>query len=259
MSWQCPICETVNQDVTPVCTVCDSLAPVIESFLSLESIEELREYNKKLDEIHRVEIKGDYERMLEIALDAIAIYKENGLAVEKAKQALKHLNEDMLKFQLSTLLNATIEKKNYLAATAVIRLIENLHLEISEFDLLKAEVKGQLAKEKAQLSKEREIDEILKSSYRSIILLQLDEASEIVDKGLKKYPSSKLLQFRREEIKSLKILIVELQKKAETKKKPFNKPVHNPGKAEPAKPITTVPIISLGGKKTKIPKVKRNK
>lgn len=252
MSWQCPICETVNQDVTPVCTVCDSLAPVIESFLSLESIEELRKYNNKLDEIHRLEIEGNYERMLEIALDAIAIYKENGLAVEKAKQALRHLNEDRLKSQLSTLLNATIEKNNYLAATAVIRLIENLHLEISEFDLLKAEVKGQLAKEK-------EIDEILKSSYKSIVQLQLDEASEIVDKGLEKYPSSKLLQFRREEIKSLKILIVKLPKKAETKKKPFNKPAHNPSKDEPTKPIPPHSVISLGGKKTKIPKVKRNK
>ena len=72
MSWQCPVCETVNQDVTPVCTVCDSLAPVIESFLSLESIDNLREYNNKLDDIHRAEIEGDYDKMLDIASKAIA-------------------------------------------------------------------------------------------------------------------------------------------------------------------------------------------
>ena len=131
MSWQCPTCETVNQDVTPVCTVCDTLAPVIESFLSLESIEDLREYNSKLDEVHRLEISGDYDRMLDVALEAIATYKENGIAVEKAKQALKKSNEIQLASQLATLLNSTIEKKNYLAATAVIRLIENLTLKNS--------------------------------------------------------------------------------------------------------------------------------
>ena len=123
MSWQCPTCETVNQDVTPVCTVCDTLAPVIESFLSLESIEDLREYNAKLDEVHRLEVACDFDAMLETALEAIAIYKENGLAVDKAKQALKKSNEVQLKIQLLTLLNSTIEKKNYLAANVIIHLI----------------------------------------------------------------------------------------------------------------------------------------
>lgn len=84
MSWQCPNCETVNQDVTPVCTVCDHLAPVIDSFLSLEGIQLQTEYNAKLDEVYALESSGEYEQMLQTALEAISIYRENALAVGKA-------------------------------------------------------------------------------------------------------------------------------------------------------------------------------
>lgn len=237
MSWQCPTCETVNQDVTPVCTVCDTLAPVIESFLSLESIEDLREYNSKLDEVHRLEISGDYDRMLDVALEAISIYKENGIAVDKAKQALTKSNEVQLASQLSILLNSTIEKKNYLAATAVIRLIENFHLDVPELASIKSEVKEQLAKEKAQTSKEKEIDEILKNSYKEFIALHTDVALNIVTEGLEKYPASKLLQYRRDEIIKFAETIEEIRKK------------------KLKEPIGGNPIE----KKRKYPKVKRNK
>lgn len=256
MSWQCPTCETVNQDVTPVCTVCDTLAPVIESFLSLESIEDLREYNSKLDEVHRLEISGDYDRMLDVALEAISIYKENGIAVDKAKQALKKSSEVKLTNQLSILLNSTIEKKNYLAATAVIRLIENFHLDVPELASIKSEVKEQLAKEKAQTSKEKEIDEILKSSYKEIVDLHLDEALNIIVEGLEKYPSSKLLQYRRDDIKKLAETVGELKKKTESRKKPIHKPIHRT--VTPASPTPQQPpdVITLD-KKRKFPKPKR--
>lgn len=249
MSWQCPICETVNQDVTPVCTVCDSLAPVIESFLSLESIEDLREYNEKLDEIHRLEIEGNYEKMLKIALEAIAIYKENGLAVEKAKQALKRKNEALLTSELISLLHSTIENKNYLAATAIIRLIDNFNLEVPELSSLKSEVR-------TQLSRETEIDRILKESYKAIISLELNNALELVESGLEKYSSSKLLQYRRDEIKSFAASLNKLKKKAEVKKKPYPKLVHSPEiENEKSHPLPTE-VISLDTKR-KFPKPKR--
>lgn len=249
MSWQCPICETVNQDVTPVCTVCDNLAPVIQSFLSLEAIEQLSEYNEKLEEVHRLQISGEYDRMFDVALEAISTHKENGLAVEKAKQALKHLNEEQLKLQFSTLLNTTIEKKNYLAATAIIRLIENFHLEFPDFVSLKSEVKN-------QLSREKDIDEILKDSYKAIVALDLTKASEIVEKGLEKYPSSKLLQFRHDDIRNLTTSINDLQKKSEVKKKIFPKPTHRSESIEPKTSEKPKEVISLD-KKRKFPKPKR--
>lgn len=249
MSWQCPTCETVNQDVTPVCTVCDNLAPVIQSFLSLETIELSSEYNEKLEEVHRLQIVGDYDRMFDVALEAIAIYKENGLAVSKARQALKHLNEEQLKSQLSILLNTTIEKKNYLAATAIIRLIENFNLEVPGFASLKSEVKN-------QVSREKDIDEILKESYKAIVALDLTKALEIVEEGLEKYPSSKLLQFRRDDIRNLTASINDLQKKSEVKKKHFPKPIHRSAPMEPKDSEKTKEVISLD-KKQKFPKPKR--
>lgn len=248
MSWQCPKCETVNQDVTPVCTVCDTLAPVIESFLSIESIGDLSEYNVKLDEVHRLEISGDYENMLVVALEAIAIYKENGLAVEKAKQALKHLNEEQLKLQLINLLSSNTEKKNYTEATLILRLIEYFHLEISDITSIKTEIKS-------QLSKEKDIDEILKESYKAIVSLELSKASEIIEVGLEKYPSSKLLQFRRDEIRNLTLAINNLQKKSEDKKRTFPKPTHRPTE-EPKASENLNEVISLD-KKRKFPKPKR--
>lgn len=249
MSWQCPTCETVNQDVTPICTVCDTLAPVIESFLSLEEIEIRREYNTKLDEVHRLEIEGDYEKMLQLALDAIAIYKENGLAVEKAKQALILNKDQQLKNELTLLLDSTIEKKNYLVASTIIRLIENFHLESPDIVSLKSEIKF-------QLDKEKEIDDILKESYKAIVIIQIDKALEIVDKGLEKYPSCKILQYRREEINSLKVLISEIHKKVEVKKKPFPKLLHRKNVIDPQTPTQPKDVISLD-KRQKFPKPQR--
>lgn len=249
MSWQCPVCETVNQDVTPVCTVCDSLAPVIESFLSLESIDNLREYNNKLDDIHRAEIEGDYDKMLDIALEAISIYKENGLAVEKAKQALTRKNEALLITKLISLLHTTIEKKNYLAATAIIRLIENFKLEVPELPTLKSEVGS-------QLSRGNDIDKMLKESYKSIISLDHNNALKIIESGIKKYPSSKLLQYRREEIKSFTASLYKIQKEVGFKRKPFPRPSHRQDVEELKSQHLTNEVISLDNKR-KFPKPKR--
>ena len=146
MSWQCPTCETVNQDVTPICTVCDSIAPVIESYLSLEAIELLREYNEKLDSIHSLEVAGSYEAMLETAMEAISLYKENGLALDKAKHALIHLNNDKLKSQFSYMLKSEMEEKNYLFASVLIKLMDRLAIDTSVFLDIRTEVSNQLSK-----------------------------------------------------------------------------------------------------------------
>lgn len=243
MSWQCSICETVNQDISPKCTVCDTLAPVIESFLSLESIECLREYNAKLNEIHRLEVSRDYDMMFDIALEAMAIYKENGIAVEKAKQALKRNNDILLMNQLKTLLNSSMDKKNYLGAIAVIEIIQYFNFEISDFTEVKSEIESKIAKEK-------DINDILKNSYEKIIQFQLEEASEIVECGLIKYPSSEFLQQRRNEIMSIKAKISSLQKKEDGKKKPY-KPLKGQNEPIPrTTPQSTPKVISLGVKRT---------
>lgn len=251
MSWQCPTCETVNQDVTPVCTVCDSIAPVIESYLSLEAIELLREYNDKLDSIHSLEADGNYEAMLDTAMEAIALYKENSLALEKAKHALIHLNNTKLKSQISALLNNAMEKKNYHTASALFKLIDSFSIDVLEFSEIRTEVRN-------QLSRKNEINKILDESYRAIIELDTSRALQIVEDGLSKYSTSKLLQFRRDDIKKF-IGSLRSIGKSEEKRKSFPRPPYKG--TEPistARDISTdAPTIDSKPAKRKFPKVKR--
>ncbi len=251
MSWQCPTCETVNQDVTPVCTVCDSIAPVIESYLSLEAIELLREYNKKLDSIHSLEAAGNFEAMLDTAMEALALYKENSLALNKAKHALIHLNNDKLKSQFSVLLNSAIEKKNYLAASVLLKLIDSFSIDAPEFSDIRYVVRS-------QLSRKNEIDRILDESYKAIIALDTTRAMQIVEDGLSKYSSSKLLQFRREDIKKFIVSINSIRKQEE-KRKPFPRPPHKDHKSVSTTPDLTAGtlVIDLKSPKRKFPKIKR--
>lgn len=251
MSWQCPKCETVNQDVTPVCTVCDSIAPVIESYLSLESIELLREYNEKLDSIHSLEAVGNYEAMLDTAIEAIALYKENSLALEKAKHALIHLNNTKLKSQISGLLNSAMERKDYLTASALLKLIDSFSIDVLEFSEIRTELRS-------QLSRKNEIDKILDESYQAMIALDTTRALQIVENGLSKHSSSMLLQFRREDIKKL-IGSLSSIKKFEVKRKSFPRPPHKDGDSVsiPQDYSSETPIIDLKPSKRKFPKVKR--
>lgn len=251
MSWQCPKCETVNQDVTPVCTVCDSIAPVIESYLSLEAIELLREYNEKLDSIHFLEAEGNFEAMLDTSMEAIALYKENGLALDKAKHALIHLNNAKLKSQFSILLNNAIEKKNYIVASALLKLIDSFSIESSEFFDICSEVRS-------QLSRKNEIEKILDESYKAIVELDTTKALQIVEDGLSKFSSSKLLQFRRDDIKKL-ISSLSSIRETEEKRKPF--PRHPHKRVESIVTSldcsTDTTLIDLKPQKHKYPKVKR--
>lgn len=251
MSWQCPTCETVNQDVTPLCTVCDSIAPVIESYLSLEAIELLREYNEKLDTVHSLEAAGRYEEMLDTAMEAIALYKENSLALDKAKHALIRLNNLKLKSQISALLNNAIEKKNYLTASTLFKLIDFFPIDSLEFSEIRTEVRS-------QLSRKNEIEKILDESYKAIIELDTSKALQIVEEGLSKFSSSKLLQFRRNDIKKLIESLGSLRKSNE-KRKSFPRPFHNVTESDLTNSGSSIEthIIDLKPSKRKFPKAKR--
>lgn len=251
MSWQCPTCETVNQDVTPVCTVCDTIAPVIESYLSLEAIELLREYNEKLNSIHSLEASGNFEAMLDTAMEAIALYKENSLALDKAKHALIHLNNDKMKSQISIMLNSEMEKKNYLAASTLFKLMDLFPIDTIEFSDIRTEVRN-------QLSRKNDIDKVLNDSYKALIELDTTRALQCVEEGLSKYPSSKLLQFRRDDIKKL-INSLNAIRKPEDKRKQYPRPSHKG--TELGSTIcdvsTNETIIDLKPTKRKYPRIKR--
>ena len=251
MSWQCPTCETVNQDVTPICTVCDSIAPVIESYLSLEAIELLRVYNEKLDSIHSLEASGNYEAMLDTAMEAIALYKENSLALDKAKHALVHLNNDKVKSQISTMLHSAMEKKNYLAASALLKLMDLFPIDTIEFSDIRTEVRN-------QLSRKNDIDKVLNESYKALIELDTARALQIVEEGLSKYPSSKLLQFRRDDIKKL-INSLNTIRKPEEKRNQYPRPSHKGTElgSKTRDVSTDATIIDLKPTKRKFPKIKR--
>lgn len=194
MSWQCPICETVNQDITPVCTVCDNLAPVIESYLSLEAIERLRDYNEKLDVIHALEIEGRFEDMLDESLQAISLYKENGLALEKARHALTYLSRKKLTEQLQSSLNGAMGKRDYRLASVIINLADSLSLVEDAMN----EVSGKI---KTKVANIKEVDMYLKTSYDALIELDTNTALQVVEEGILKHTHSKRLKKRREDIK----------------------------------------------------------
>lgn len=208
MSWQCPICETVNQDVTPICTVCDSLAPVIESFLSLEAIERLHDYNEKLDVVHTLEMEGKYDKMLEEALKAMAIYHENGLAIEKAKHALQRIQQNKLLEELRSLLNEAMEKRDYRIASNIIRIADQLLLSDEYINSIRSKVK-------LKISNIKEVDAYLDSSFNAIIGFNTNLALEVVEEGLLKHTSSKRLKKRRDDIKQLITNIKEIDSKKE--------------------------------------------
>lgn len=248
MSWQCPICETVNQDVTPVCTVCDHLAPVIESYLSIENIQLKYEYNEKLDLVHALEVSRDYEAMLNAALDALTLYKENGLAVEKAKHALFHLNQKKLQEITSSLLDASIDKKDYITANSILNIIENLSIDNSDFWEVKKEINS-------QLEYRLDIDKILEEAYKLMVMLDIKNALQIIEDGLKKYPTNKLLQIRCEDIKKMsKAFNGNLSKKKLGPKYPaIQKLVDVPDSSPTTKEEISSKIVS----KRKFPKINR--
>ncbi|MDE6577452.1 MAG: hypothetical protein K2J82_07105 [Muribaculaceae bacterium] len=252
MSWQCPNCETVNQDITPVCTVCDHLSPVVDSFLSLESIEKLRDYNDKLEEVHALEIAGKYEEMVEASVKAMSLYRENDLAIEKAHQGLKKLQISKLEKIILSLLEDALEKKNLNLTQGILKMIDILELSTDKLEKLKKEVKK-------KISRKKDVDEILQKSYLALINLDTDSALRIIEEGLIIHTASKRLQNRRKEIQTF---IQNLNIKKESKTKP-SRP--HPKPKTPSEGIVPGQIevenikdkVSKEGNR-KFPKVRRN-
>lgn len=195
MSWQCPNCETINQDITPICTVCDHLSPVVDSFLSLESIEKLRDYNDKLEEVHALEIEGRYEDMLKSSIQAMALFRDNSLAIEKAYQAIKRLQKSNLEGLLFSMIDEALNKKNLNLSAAILKLIDLLEISNDRVEEIRKEVKK-------KISRKKDVDEILQKTHLALIDLDTDGALRIVEEGLIIHTSSKRLQTRRKEIQT---------------------------------------------------------
>ena len=185
MSWQCPYCETVNQDAVPVCTVCDRIAPVIESFLSLEEIEHAREYAEKLSDINKHESSGEYNKMLECALKAIASYQQNDIAVNKAQLAIKLDIEAKIKKRLLSIIDKSVSEANYLLADTTIKIWKAL-----KFDSEAIKDKKDIVQLKLE---EHTLVENVKSNLAEALLIGgFNNALEIIDKSLLKYPENKV-------------------------------------------------------------------
>lgn len=214
MSWQCPIYETVNQDVTPICTVCENLAPVIDSYLSLEAIERIGDYNKKLDEVHKFEVDKAYGKMLEASIEAISLYKENSLALEKAKQALIYLQQQNLNEKVFSLLDSALERNDLNNASVIIKLAGSLAISNDVLERKRMDIK-------IKLSRKKEVDQLLEDSYLALISLDIDNALHIIEEGMIKHTNSKRLKKRREEIKQFITAINENKENIKKKKKAF--------------------------------------
>ncbi|MDE6562204.1 MAG: hypothetical protein K2K75_12545 [Muribaculaceae bacterium] len=192
--------------------MCDNIAPVVESYLSLEAIAQLREYNEKLDVVNTLEIDGKYDEMLDEALNAMAVYHENRLAVKKAKHALKRIQQNNLAEQLRSLLNEAMGKKNYGVASNIIKIADLLLLSDELIDSIRPKLKLKILNIK-------EVDAYLDSSFNAIIECNTNLASEIVEEGLLKHTSSKRLKKRREDIKKFVTKKKEIESKKEIKQK----------------------------------------
>lgn len=252
MSWQCAHCETVNQDVTPVCTVCDRLSPVVESYLSLEKIQRTTEYDEKLDLIHQLENDGKYEKMFEECLEAITLYQDNHLAIKKAKVALKKAQEKKEAKKLSDIIEKAIGTNLFYEAEYAIEVWEKLGFSKSTALDYKNEVAEHLARKKA-------VDDVVEKASQMVFNFRPNEALQEIESALLNYHSDEKLVDLRDRIKLFitkqKAFVSENQAK---KKFPI-----------PVRPKTETPetvgspnagsVSDLTTKKRKFPKVKRNK
>lgn len=245
MSWQCPYCETVNQDAVPVCTVCDRLAPVIETYLSLESIQSLRDYNEKLDAAYHFEAIGDFEGMLTSALDAVSIYKENGIAVDKARQAIVYINKNNIISNLTNALETAKEAGDAYRIAAILQLCENLNITNDYF-------RNAREQEGNNIKVIDTVNKILDDTYNAMVKLDIEQAKQIIDNALLKYPSEKLLIDRAEDIKKLAVAISNIKSLTGNQHRRLPRP-------KPKEPITPdKECLRQTNSKRKFPTVKRN-
>lgn len=247
MSWQCPYCETVNQDAVPICTVCERVAPVVESFLSLEQIDHAREYEELLSDVYSFEAEQDYDKMLQTALKAASTFTQNDTAISKVHLAIKLAYEKKYQDYVLSKISENIECKNYATANAYISLWQNL-----KFD--NALILSYIETVNAELNKASHEDKILRQVTDNILNGAFTEALTIIETELLTYKdSSELLDIR----SKVQNLIKNIEHKEKTRKLP-KPPKKSLGTTEPvieASPTTDVKRTP----QRKFPKVKRNK
>jgi uncharacterized transporter YbjL len=251
MSWQCPYCETVNQDVVPLCTVCDRLAPVIESYLSLEKIEHANQYTTLLSQIKDFERIEDTNQAIQTALDAIAIYEDNDVAVSKLKENIKAEVDNKISLTISELLHAAVESEDYVTANCIIELCDRSMLSIPTINEYRAKVT------EAKAYSER-ISAITTEVFNLAIDLKQREALELLDKALLSYPTDEQLLSQREKIQQFIEGIEKYRKPTPIIGKKFPKPqISNPKVDVCDTPSGESGTDSIIQHKRKFPKVKR--
>lgn len=247
MSWQCPYCETVNQDAVTICTVCERIAPVVESFLSLEQIAHAREYGELLTDIYDYEKEGDFDRMLAAALKAACTYNQNDVAISKIQLAIKLSHEKIFQVFILAKIKENIDLKLFSAADAYIQLWNAMGYNNDPIASYEFEVYNE------QRKKEYKI-EVTKKIFNHILSGLPSEALTLVETELIKSPDDS-------ELSDIRSKIQNLIKSSSPYKKSRNIP-------KPTRTRTTPLDLELPthdktpeqlGRQIKIPKVKRNK
>lgn len=247
MSWQCPYCETVNQDAVPICTVCERIAPVVESFLSLEQIDHAREYEELLSDVYSFEAEQDYDKMLQAALKAACTFTQNDTAISKVHLAIKLAYEKKFKNYILSKIVEYTECNNYTMASAYVSLWQNLKFDNS---LILSYVETINAKLNIASNK----DQILRQVINNILNGAFSEALTIIETELLTYKDSTELLDLRYKVQNL-IKNIEHKEKPRKLPKPPKKGLGTPEPIIDATPTTDVKRTS----QRKFPKVKRNK
>lgn len=218
MSWQCPYCETVNQDAVPVCTVCDRLSPVVESYLSLETIQHAKEYTEKLAQINEFELAGDISNAISTAIEAISIYEDNDVALQKLKEDTKMEADMNMSSDLFDMLSSAVESNEYSNADIVIKLWDKLGLPGESVNRFRIKIYE-------MLTYKEQIRTIIKSATDSILALKPKDAIEQIEKALLSYPTDEQLKSFRNKIKQFVAELEVSKKNASKLKKAYPRPV----------------------------------
>ncbi len=245
MSWQCPYCETVNQDAVPICTVCERVAPVVESFLSLEQIDHAREYEELLSSVYSYEADHDYDKMLESALKAASTFSQNDTAISKVRLAIKLAYEKKSQDYILSKIAEYTDYNNYTIANAYISLWQNL-----KFD--KSLILSYVEKINVELNRACHIDQILKQVTDNILNGAFSDALTIIETELLTHiDSTELLDLR----SKVQNLIKNIEYKAKPRKLP--KPLKKSLEAIGSSVDSADTKIAIAQTTRKFPRVKR--
>lgn len=247
MSWQCPYCETVNQDAVSLCTVCNRIAPVVETFLSLEQIGHAREYEKLLSDVYSFEAGQDYDKMLQTALKAARTFTQNDTAILKAHLAIKLAYEKKFKNYILSKIVEYTECNNYTMANAYVSLWQNLKFDNSL-------ILSYIETIDAELERASHKDQILRQVTDNILNGAFSEALTILETELLTHKDVAELLDLRSKVQNL-IKNLEYKEKPRKLPKPPKKSLGSPEPIIDASPTTDVKRTS----QRKFPKVKRNK